>query len=232
MSSLTAAPALLTTTRALCAEDPERMHPVAESQRSRQEPTAGERHALAVCYRCPLLASCREAVLTVAPLPYGVAGGMTAMQRRAARATRRGLDTSQTPPAPTRTAPALPALTATVAPAVATVLGAQRSPGARTADRVTVDRLAAGRPVATASRWEVATAAAAMLLGGASVAAVARSLGEQQRQVQRWRDRYRTGQPLVCAPPGHESTVGTGQLHRPQHPTTRRAPASETRTAA
>ena len=209
------------------------MFPVSESQGPGAAPTAGERAALAVCARCPVLGACREAVLEL-PLPYGVAGGMTAMQRRAASATRRGLDTSQTPPAPTRTAPAptLPALTAAVAPAVAAVLAAQRSPGARTADRVTVDRLAAGRPVATSSRWEVATAAAAMLLAGASVAAVARTLGEQQRQVQRWRDRYRTGQPLVCAPPGHESTVGTAQLHRPQRATTQRAAASETGIAA
>ena len=180
------------------------MFPLYASQRRGQEPTEGEWAALAVCERCPVLAPCREAVLTVSPLTHGVAGGMTAMQRREARAIRRGL-TGSTAGSPTPAAP--------IAPAVAEVLAVQTGAGARTADPVTVDQLAAGHSPTTASRWEVALAAAAMLTSGAPLVQVARSLGEQPRQVHRWRDRYTAGEPLVPACRG--VVVGTEQLHRP-----------------
>lgn len=76
-----------------CAADPERMFPVVESERPGDR-TPGERRALAVCQRCPMLAVCRRAVLGLdgtAPLAYGVAGGMTREDRRAVRAAHRHL---------------------------------------------------------------------------------------------------------------------------------------------
>lgn len=71
----------------VCAADPERMFPVAESGKAGR-PTDGERRALRVCGRCPLLADCRSVVLGM-ELPYGVAGGLTSADRRAVRAERR-----------------------------------------------------------------------------------------------------------------------------------------------
>lgn len=82
--------------RVLCAADAERMFPLEESERPRQEPTAGERRALEVCARCPVLESCREAVLEL-PLAYGVAGGLTAAQRRGIRAERARRGAGQQP---------------------------------------------------------------------------------------------------------------------------------------
>lgn len=67
-----------------CKRDPERMFPVAESQRPGPR-TAGEQRALAVCAACPVLAACSRAVRGM-EMPYGVAGGMTAADRRAVRA--------------------------------------------------------------------------------------------------------------------------------------------------
>ncbi len=75
-----------------CAADPERMFPVDESGPG-QPPTPGELAAVAVCARCPVLAACRAAVLEM-PLAYGVAGGLTAAQRRQLRATRPGRRTA------------------------------------------------------------------------------------------------------------------------------------------
>ena len=69
-----------------CAGDPEQMFPVDESGPG-QAPTVGERAALAVCAGCPVLDRCRVAVLAM-PLAYGVAGGLTAGQRRELRAAR------------------------------------------------------------------------------------------------------------------------------------------------
>lgn len=66
-----------------CVADPDRMFPAAESVRA-GVPTSEERAALAVCSSCPLLAPCREWALDVR-LPYGVAGAMTAADRRATR---------------------------------------------------------------------------------------------------------------------------------------------------
>lgn len=78
-------PAEETTQRTIpCSADPERMFPVDESGPG-QALTVGERVALAVCAHCPV----RAAVLAM-PLPYGVAGGLTAAQRRQLRATRLG----------------------------------------------------------------------------------------------------------------------------------------------
>lgn len=76
-----------------CANDPERMFPLDESERP-GERTPGEARALEVCAACPVLATCRRAVLELdgtTPLAYGVAGGMTREDRRAVRATSRRL---------------------------------------------------------------------------------------------------------------------------------------------
>lgn len=70
-----------------CEGDPERMFPVAESRRPGAR-TDGERRALDVCATCPVLASCSRAVRDM-EMPYGVAGGMTAADRRAIRAAER-----------------------------------------------------------------------------------------------------------------------------------------------
>ena len=87
MTRFPAAATAASTSRVLCAADPDRMFPLEESVRPGQAPTAGERAALAVCGRCSLLQACRAEVLEMA-LPYGVAGGLTAAQRREIRAER------------------------------------------------------------------------------------------------------------------------------------------------
>lgn len=69
-----------------CAASPERMFPVAESKRPGLR-TVGEQRALAVCAACPVLAACSRAVRSMDML-YGVAGGMTAADRRAVRAVQ------------------------------------------------------------------------------------------------------------------------------------------------
>lgn len=71
-------------TKILCAETPEAMFPLRESRESEAR-TPEELRALRVCLACPVLASCRRAVLDM-EMPYGVAGGLTASERRAARA--------------------------------------------------------------------------------------------------------------------------------------------------
>src|ERR1700761_2012383 len=78
-----------------CAGDPDLMFPLVESERA-WRPTPGEAAAQAVCARCPVLAQCRRDVLTGEPAPYGVAGGLTVADRRAIRASRRGLDLNPT----------------------------------------------------------------------------------------------------------------------------------------
>ncbi|MDN5916856.1 MAG: WhiB family transcriptional regulator [Pseudonocardia sp.] len=85
MTRFPAAATAASTSRVLCAADPDRMFPPDESVRPGQAPTAGEWAALAVCRRCPLLRACRAEVLEMA-LPYGVAGGLTAAERRGIRA--------------------------------------------------------------------------------------------------------------------------------------------------
>lgn len=89
MSTMTRAPKRAAGTHApACASDPERMHPVDESERPGQR-TAGEAWALEVCAVCPLLTECRAAAVGLgssAPLAYGVAGGLTREDRRAIRA--------------------------------------------------------------------------------------------------------------------------------------------------
>jgi hypothetical protein len=67
--------------RAACRDaDPEIFFPVAESGPALD---AAQAHALAYCARCPVRAECLAFALDV--LPYGIAGGMTAEQRRGLR---------------------------------------------------------------------------------------------------------------------------------------------------
>lgn len=75
-----------------CMADAERMFPVDESGPG-QPPTVGERAAVAVCAGCSVLDACRVAVLEM-PLAYGVAGGLTAAQRRELRAACPGRRTA------------------------------------------------------------------------------------------------------------------------------------------
>ena len=94
MSRMTALRAPTTGGRApRCANDPERMFPLDESERPGQR-TPGEARALEVCALCPVVAQCRRAVHGLdgsTPLAYGVAGGMTREDRRAVRANNRRL---------------------------------------------------------------------------------------------------------------------------------------------
>ena len=102
MTSMTTRPAGVTGARPggsrsagpACAAQAEAMFPLHESQRLGQY-TEGEWAALAVCRWCPVRAACAVAVLDTldtAPMSHGVAGGMTAAERRQVRAYRRGLD--------------------------------------------------------------------------------------------------------------------------------------------
>jgi Transcription factor WhiB len=74
--------------------DPEIFFGPADSPEKGRPTHAWERRALAVCASCPLLAACRTMALDFpAAEQYGVLGGMTAGQRRAAlRRSRRVRD--------------------------------------------------------------------------------------------------------------------------------------------
>jgi hypothetical protein len=208
-----------------CADSPELMFPLHESQRPGQ-PTAGERAAQAVCAGCPLLATCRAAVLDTqdtAPMANGVAGGMTAAERRAVRAYRRGLSAPPVP-APREpgdqdllvTEPGRADASARSAPGVdvdaevADVLAAHAGNG-HGADPVTVRELVLDHGPAMASRWETALAAVVMLGRGQGATAIGRALGDDPTQITRWRDRHAAGEALVRGGAG----VGTRPLARP-----------------
>lgn len=223
MSTMTPARQTLATgSGPACANvDPELMFPSVDSALA-GHPNAEERAAQAVCGRCPVLAECRRKMLET-PLPFGVAGGMTVADRRAARASRRGLTAQLTPvpevgrddvdaePAPSE-APALaPAATGDdVDVVIAEVLAAHARAG-HGADPVRVRELVLGKGPATASRWEVALASVVMLARGMRLAAISRVLGEDYTQLARWRERHGARQALVRGAPG----AGTNQLARP-----------------
>ena len=194
--------------------DPNLMFPAVDSERPAR-PNSEERAALAVCARCPVLAQCAEDVLEL-EMPYGVAGKMTAADRRAVRARRRGpLATSSDAPVTVCSASPTPAgvsttPSATVESVVRAVLAGQAH-FAHEADPARVTALTTPRGPVSASRWEVALAAVAALRLGRSVSATARHLGEQPTQVKRWQDRDQAGESLVRSPGG----AGTSQLSRP-----------------
>lgn len=210
----TAAPAL----GPACADDPELMFPLVESERP-WRPTLAEAAAQAVCARCPVLARCRRDVLETDSMPYGVAGGLTVADRRAVRASRRGLDRDsastcdqqdgeQVPEA--GSAPRSVPVGVDLETAIARVMAvhARREHGA---DPVKVRELALEHGPTTTSRWEVALAAVALLSSGTKVSPTARVLGENYTQIVRWRDRHAAGEALVRGGAG----ARTGELTRP-----------------
>ncbi len=73
--------------RAICRdEDPELFFPTGEEHTTSRNPTgpvaAQNAEAKAVCRRCPVLTSCLAWAVEEG-LPFGVAGGMTAVEHRA-----------------------------------------------------------------------------------------------------------------------------------------------------
>lgn len=169
-----------------CRADPERMFPVSEDTSS-PAAAAAVAAAKAVCGGCPVLGWCRVWALA-ALLSDGVAGGMTAAERREARVA------GQLPePAASRWL-----VRAVVPRPVAAVLDCHAGHvDATEVDELVVARLAAGGSVTAATRWEVALAAVAMRCAGCSAVTAARRLGVAPRQVERWQARHRAGEPLV-----------------------------------
>lgn len=87
--------------RAACRdEDPELFWPAHESKPN-QHPTVGELAALAVCVGCPVQPDCLRWALSTGQTDWGVLGGRTAAQRKAAVRARNG-----TEPYPAKTAAA------------------------------------------------------------------------------------------------------------------------------
>lgn len=70
---------------------PELFFPAHESKPN-LPPTPGERDALAVCADCPVAASCRRWALNAGRSDWGVLGGLTAAQRKAALRARNGTE--------------------------------------------------------------------------------------------------------------------------------------------
>jgi len=73
--------------RAICRdEDPELFFPTGEEHTTSRQPTgpvaAQNTEAKTVCRRCPVVTDCLDWAVTTG-LPFGVAGGMTADERRA-----------------------------------------------------------------------------------------------------------------------------------------------------
>ncbi|MGH2846202.1 MAG: WhiB family transcriptional regulator [Thermoleophilaceae bacterium] len=171
-------------------------------------PMAGwELAALAVCQRCPLSQQCLHAALEFpAAEQHGVIGAMTAGQRRQVlRLSRRR---------PTRSY-----LAAMIGLAVRTALPPE-------VDELVVARLMAGARVTKPRRAEVAHAAVELARAGYTPGQIAARLGEHDRQVHRWLDRDRAGQPLTRATPQprprhttpHPPTRGPGGQPAPRHP--------------
>lgn len=143
---------------------------------------AWEREALSVCVGCPVLVACRAWALGFpAGEQYGVVGGMTAGQRRAAlRTSRAGSRLS------------------------ASGGGAELPAGV---DGLVVARLMAGQPVPGARGVEMAYAAVGLYRAGQRPSRIAEGLGVAQRRVCRWLDRHRAGEPLTR---GDRPGVGVG----------------------
>ena len=134
--------------------------------------------ALAVCEHCPVREACLEAVLEFPGAEqHGVAGGMTAGQRRQVLRLQRRQ--------PTRSY--LPALVGRPA----------AFPLPSGVDGLAVARLVAGDPAPGATPVEVAHAAIELHRAGHTSTSIARQLGVQDRQVLRWVERHRVDEPLV-----------------------------------
>lgn len=305
MSRMTARPMPATAGLPACAADPELMFPPRDSLQPGMA-NKQERRALEVCAGCPVLATCRAAVLGSAPMPFGVAGGLTMADRRAVRAeqslahleqatrsegaegsdalvpaprvapdgqpasaarpitadascvvragrppsasapsvtpaalavlNRGGHSESRRPPARKNRTGRAPDPTLASAPTPASapaavelgdeldelIAGLLRTYPASLADPATVRELVLERGSAAASRWEVAIAAMTMLARGVAAQAAARLLGEDGKQIRRWRHRREGGRPLV---PGGADT-GTHRLARPARFVTTSAPVA------
>ena len=213
-----------TTPTAACSDvDPELMFPLEESQLPGQR-TPGEVAALAVCARCEIAQRCRKDVLE-ARMPYGVAGGMTAADRRAARARRRdqiasnsgspaGGESAASSATGRTTAQAghvRPPAGLDVDAAIAAVLAEQARFG-HGADPARVAALLTDRGRSGASRWEAALAAVVAVRLGRSLSATARGLAEQYTTVLRWRDRAQAGEALVRGAAAASSQLGPSAL--------------------
>lgn len=163
----------------LCVRDPELMFPLDE--RESGSPSPGERRALAVCSECPSLRKCRSWALT-ANLSHGIVGGLTRAQRR--RLVAPSTISWQGARPPNRDV-------------LVTVLAAQRGfRPVRDVDPEIVSALMDGLQL-SATRWERAVAAVALVLRGLSKVQVQRDLEVHARQLLRWCDRYAEGRPLV-----------------------------------
>jgi len=139
-----------------------------------------ELDAVTVCEGCPVRAACLDAALEFpAAEQHGVIGGTTAGQRR--RLLRRERRE------PTRSY--VTAMARVPAPARGALPGG--------VDGRVVMALASGELVAEASRLEAAHAALLLHRCGYETPAIAAQLGEHDRQIQRWLDRHRAGEPLV-----------------------------------
>ncbi|MGH3939735.1 MAG: WhiB family transcriptional regulator [Pseudonocardiaceae bacterium] len=152
-------------------------------------PTAAwELKALAVCGDCPLVGACLKSALEFrASEQHGVVGGMTAGQRRQVlRLTRQQ---------PTRSY-----LAGMAGPVMRRGLP-------REVDEMAVAGLMAGDRPCAARRAEVAHAAIELHRGGHGPTSIAGRLGVSERQVRRWLERHRAGQPLT--PPGGRRPAST-----------------------
>jgi hypothetical protein len=127
--------------------------------------------AKVVCADCPVVAQCLA--FSLVALPEGVAGGLTATERRELRAHR-----AAGPPAP------------------GSAVGAPRLPGG--VDRHVVAQLVGGERVSGASRLELAQAAAELARAGHGCRWIATRLGVGDRQVYRWLARHRADKPMVA----------------------------------
>lgn len=121
--------------------------------------------ATAVCARCPVRPACLS--FAVVAIPDGIAGGLTAEQRRRESRERRraGVGSSAAP-------------------------GVLRVPSG--VDGLVVERLVSGHPVGGATREERAYAAVVLHRAGRGVTAIAAG----ERQVYRWLERAAAGLPL------------------------------------
>jgi WhiB family redox-sensing transcriptional regulator len=154
--------------RAACrAKDPELFFPIGEGGPALVQIAA----AKAVCASCPVTAECLTFALVA--LPEGIAGGLTATERRELRAHR---DRASSPPA----------------------AGALRSRLPGGVDRQVVAQLVAGERVAGASRLELAQAAVELARAGHGCRWIGTRLGVGDRQVYRWLARHRAGKPMVA----------------------------------
>jgi WhiB family redox-sensing transcriptional regulator len=124
--------------------------------------------AKAVCAACPVVAECLSFALVA--LPEGVAGGLTVQERRKRRRASRS-------------------------PVAGAAKPFGRLPGG--VDELVVARLMAGERVPGASRQELAHAAVGLHLSGHGCGWIGTRLGVADRQVSRWLQRHRAGQPMV-----------------------------------